>query len=220
MTKIKDSSKKRCGRVSTGSDDSPGSRKISRRDFLRIAALTGGAFALCSLPDALALSAKRITIAAGGIGSVDFALGARIAKILARYSGLEAVAEITAGPADNCELVGSKKSDLGFATADMACAAFQGTGPFRGIPVPIYMLTALCPDQNVVIIVCHKDMDTMSAYNMLGIIIDHIADIYPVHPEARHKNLEYRASFNSIIPYHPGAMKFFADRGIAVPAVE
>lgn len=140
-----------------GFDDSPGTpRKISRRDFLRIASLAGGAVALCGTADVFALSAKRITVATGGIGSIYFAVGGGIAKTLTKYSGQETVAEITAGPADNCELVASKRSDLGLVTADTAYNAFRGTGAFEGNPVPIRVLTALYPNYTHVVTLENK----------------------------------------------------------------
>ena len=130
-----------------GLDRSPDTaiRKINRRDFLRITSLAGGAVALCNIEDVFALSAKRITIATGDIGSASFAIGTGIAKTLAKYSGVETVAEITAGLVDNCELVGSKRSDLGLVTADTAYDAFRGSGVFEGNPIPIRVLTVLYP---------------------------------------------------------------------------
>ena len=336
-----------------GFDKSPDTaHKISRRDFLRIASLAGGSLALWKVPDVFALSAKRITIATGGIGGVYFAVGGGIAKTLTQYTGLEAVAEITAGPVDNCGLVGSRKSDLGLVTADTAYNAFRGTGVFEGNPIPIRALTALYPNYTHVVtlknkgiskikdlagrsvaagipgsithntavrlfeaagidfnndikimnmassespralkdgridayiwsggipaasiydlartpglalslishdaliplmnakhgpvyyrsvisrdvypgmtediivcavsnvIICHRDMDAGSTYNILKILFDHLREIYPVHAEARKITLEAGASLNSI-PYHPGAQRFFSEKGFTVPA--
>lgn len=336
-----------------GPNDSPDTgRKISRRDFLRIASLAGGAAALARIPDAFALSAKRTTIATAGIGSVYFAIGGRIAQVLTRYSSLETVAEITSGAADNCELVGAKRSDLGLVTADTAYDAFRGAGMFEGKPVPIRLLTALYPNYTHVVtlankqitgvkdlagkpvaigikgsaahtmalrlfgaagigpgndvkkismaspesprllrdgkidayvwtggipaasvadlartpglavslvnhgnlvppmnskygpvyhrsvipgktypgiredvtvcavenvMICHRDMESRSAYTILKIMFEHLREISAVHTQARQMSLETGTSVNSL-PYHPGAQKFFAERGFNVPA--
>lgn len=145
-----------------GFDDSQDmTRKISRRDLLRIATLAGGAFALSGFRNVFALTAKRVTIAAGGIGSVYFAVGGAIAKTLTKYSGQETVAEITAGPADNCELVALKRSDLGLATADAAYNAFRGTGAFDGNPIPIRALTVLYPNYTHVVTLENKGITKM-----------------------------------------------------------
>ena len=129
-----------------GSNNSPDTgRTISRRDFLRIASLAGSAVALAGIPHAFALSAKRITIATAGVGSDYFAIGGGIARTLTQYSGLETVAEITSGGADNCELIGSKRSDLALVATDTAYDAFRGAGTFEGKPVPIRVLTGLYP---------------------------------------------------------------------------
>lgn len=326
-------------------------RSISRRQFLRIASLAGGAVALSKVSDVFALSAKRITIATAGIGSVYFKIGGGIARILTQRSGLEGVAEITSGPVDNCELVASKRSDLGFVTADIAYNAFRGTGVFDGNPASVRVLTALYPNYTHVVtleqkhissikdlagrtvaigikgsgtydtalrlfeaagigpdndvkkvlttssespralkdgridayvftggipaaslndlartpglvislvnhgnlvplmnakygpvyyrsmisrnvypgikedvsvcavanvILCHRDTDSRSAYNILKIIFDNLSEISAVHSQAKQISLEAGASLNSV-PYHPGAAKFFREKGFAVP---
>ncbi len=335
-----------------GPKDAPDTgRRINRRDFLRIASLAGGAVALAGIPDVFALSAKRMTVATAGIGSVQFTIGGAIARTIAQYTGLEAIAEITSGRADNCELVGSKRSDLGLIAADMAYDAFRGTGMFEGKPVPIRVLTALYPSYthivtlknskiasvkdlagrrvaigiksgathtvalrlieaagigsdndvkkvtmsssespralrdgkidayvwtggipsasiadlaqtpglgmslvghgNLVpavnatygpvyyrslipqttypgmkedvsvcafqnIIICHKDMENRTAYNILKIMFEHLGEISAAHAQAKQMGLETGASLTSV-PYHPGAQKFFAERGYNVP---
>lgn len=327
-------------------------RGINRRRFLGILSLAGGALAFGNIPGAFGLTPKRITIATAGIGSVYFTVGGGIAKTLGRHSGLEAIAEVTSGPSDNCELVGSKKSDLALATVDVAYSAFRGICPFEGNPIPLRTLTALYPSYTHVVtlqnkrissikdlakrqvavgikgsgtyntalhlfeaaglkpendvekvamslsespralkdgkidayifsggipsasvadlartpglaislvshgnlvpvinakhgpvyyrsiisrntypgmnedisvcavanvLVCHKDMDPRSAYNILTIIFDNLREISTVHTQAQHIGIETGASLNSI-PYHPGAQKFYADRGFTVPA--
>lgn len=333
------------------SNSSDASNRISRRYFLRIASLAGGALALSGIPDVFALSAKRTTIATAGIGSAYFTIGGGIAHVLTQYSGLEGVAEITSGGADNCELVGSKRSDLALVAADTAYDAFLGTGKSEGKPVPIRVLTALYPSYTYVVtlgnrhitsikdlagrpvaigtrgsttynmalrlieaagigpgndvkkitmasqelprslrdgkidayvwtggipaasitdlartpglavslvshgnlvplinskygpvyyqslipgktyfgikeditvcavenvIVCHKDLENLSAYTILKIIFDHLREISAIHTQAKHISLETGASLKSL-PYHPGAQKFFKERGFAVP---
>ncbi len=136
--------------------------KIRRREFLKIVSLTAGSLALGGLSDVFALTAKRISIATGGIGSVYFTVGGKIAGLLTEYSGIEAVAEITSGSPDNCGLVGSKKSDFGLVSADIAYNAFRGTGPFEGNPLPIRILTALYPNYTHIVTLGNKGISKIT----------------------------------------------------------
>jgi uncharacterized protein len=143
------------------SNDPDNGRTMNRRDFLKMASIAGGAIALTGVPDAFALSPKRITIATAGIGSVYFALGGAIARTLTHYTGLETVAEITSGRKDNCDLVGSKRSDLGLIAIDMAYDAFRGAGMFEGKPVPIRVLTALYPSYTHIVTLKNKQITSV-----------------------------------------------------------
>ncbi|MEN6615279.1 MAG: TAXI family TRAP transporter solute-binding subunit, partial [Syntrophorhabdus sp.] len=66
------------------------------------------------------------------------------------------------------------------------------------------------------LLVCHKDMEEQTAYTVLKVIFEHLKELSSVHKEANRIDLKAGASLN-LIPYHPGARKFFSEHGLTVP---
>ena len=64
------------------------------------------------------------------------------------------------------------------------------------------------------ILVAADSMDEKTAYNIVKAIFDHKADIVAVHKEAENFKLENQKKDASPIPWHPGAVKYFAEKGI------
>ena len=64
------------------------------------------------------------------------------------------------------------------------------------------------------ILVAHESMDDKTAYNIVKAIFDHKADIVAVHKEAENFKLENQKKDATPIPWHPGAAKYFAEKGI------
>ena len=64
------------------------------------------------------------------------------------------------------------------------------------------------------ILVVHENMDDKTAYNIVKTIFDKRADLIAVHKEAENFKLENQKSSASPIPFHPGAAKYFAEKGI------
>ena len=64
------------------------------------------------------------------------------------------------------------------------------------------------------ILVAADSMDEKTAYNIVKAIFDHKADIVAVHKEAENFKLENQKKEASPIPWHPGAVKYFAEKGI------
>ncbi|HZY16616.1 MAG TPA: TAXI family TRAP transporter solute-binding subunit [Ramlibacter sp.] len=64
------------------------------------------------------------------------------------------------------------------------------------------------------ILVAHKDMDDKTAYNIVKAIFDKKADLVAVHKEAANIKYENQKKDASPIPWHPGAVKYFAEHGI------
>ena len=59
-------------------------------------------------------------------------------------------------------------------------------------------------------------MDDKTAYNIVKAIFDRKDDIVAVHKEAVNFKLENQKAAASPIPFHPGAVKYFAEKGIKV----
>ena len=64
------------------------------------------------------------------------------------------------------------------------------------------------------ILVTHESMDDKTAYNIVKTIFDKRADLIAVHKEAENFKLENQKTSASPIPFHPGAVKYFAEKGI------
>jgi uncharacterized protein len=64
------------------------------------------------------------------------------------------------------------------------------------------------------ILVASETMDDKTAYNIVKAIFDHKADIVAVHKEAMNFKLENQKKDATPVPWHPGAVKYFAEHGI------
>lgn len=64
------------------------------------------------------------------------------------------------------------------------------------------------------ILVAHENMDDKTAYNIVKTIFDKRSDIIAVHKEAENFKLENQKASASPIPFHPGAAKYFSERGV------
>ena len=66
------------------------------------------------------------------------------------------------------------------------------------------------------ILVTHANMDEKTAYNIVKTIFDKRTDLIAVHKEAENFKLESQRASASPIPFHPGALKYFAEKGVKV----
>ncbi|MCX7966798.1 MAG: TAXI family TRAP transporter solute-binding subunit [Syntrophorhabdaceae bacterium] len=137
-------------------------KKISRRDFLKLTGVAGGAMILGNPAHVFGQEKKRISIATGGMGGVYFVMGGGIASLATKYAGVEAAAEVTAASVDNCKLLGAKKADFGFVMGDSGYDAYKGLGHFKGKPIPLRTVTVLYPNLMHVVTVEGKGIKKVS----------------------------------------------------------
>jgi len=64
------------------------------------------------------------------------------------------------------------------------------------------------------ILVSHEKLSDRTAYNIVKTIFDKRDDLIAVHKEAENFKLENQKAAASPIPFHPGAAKYFAERGV------
>ena len=64
------------------------------------------------------------------------------------------------------------------------------------------------------LLVAHEKMDEKTAYNIVKTIFDQKADLVAVHKEAENFKLENQKTSATPIPFHPGAVKYFAEKGV------
>jgi TRAP transporter TAXI family solute receptor len=66
------------------------------------------------------------------------------------------------------------------------------------------------------LLVVHESMDQKTAYNIVKAVFDHRDELIRVHKEAENIKLENQKKEASSVPWHPGAVKFFAEKGIKI----
>jgi TRAP transporter TAXI family solute receptor len=65
------------------------------------------------------------------------------------------------------------------------------------------------------LLVAHQSMDEKTAYNILKAVFEHRDDLIRVHKEAENFKLEnQKTAAAGGIPWHPGALKFYAEKGV------
>ena len=63
------------------------------------------------------------------------------------------------------------------------------------------------------ILVAHEKLSDQAAYNIVKTIFDRRSDLIAVHNEAENFKIEYQKSAATPIPFHPGAVRYFTERG-------
>jgi TRAP transporter TAXI family solute receptor len=66
------------------------------------------------------------------------------------------------------------------------------------------------------LLVAHQNMDDKTAYNIVKAVFDHKDDLVRVHKEAENFKLENQKAAATPIPFHPGAVKYFTEKGVKV----
>jgi len=66
------------------------------------------------------------------------------------------------------------------------------------------------------LLITHQNMDDKTAYTIIKTLWEHRVDLVRVHAEAINIKPENQKAEASSIPWHPGAIKFFAEQGIKI----
>jgi TRAP transporter TAXI family solute receptor len=82
------------------------------------------------------------------------------------------------------------------------------TYPGQDVDVPITVVWNL--------LVCHENMKGDVVYDILKTLFDHKQELITVHREARWLSMEPQATGGSPIPFHPGAIRYFAEKGLKI----
>jgi hypothetical protein len=64
------------------------------------------------------------------------------------------------------------------------------------------------------ILVSSDKLSDQVAYNIVKAVFDHQPELINVHKEAQNFKLENQKYAASPIPFHPGAIKYFTERGV------
>jgi len=82
------------------------------------------------------------------------------------------------------------------------------TYPGQSAEIPISVVWNL--------LICNENMKESLVYDILKAIFDHKPELVPSHREASTLSLEHQAGGGSPIPLHPGAIRYFAEKGIKI----
>ncbi len=66
------------------------------------------------------------------------------------------------------------------------------------------------------VVICSQDLDEDLVYNLTKAVFDHQSYLMQIHPFAKYTTPE-NAVKTSPIPFHPGAIKYFKEKGIEIP---
>ena len=96
----------------------------------------------------------------------------------------------------------------------------QKYGPiYYKLPIPKTTYTNMDADVQVAcvanLLICGEKMDATLVYNILKVLFDHKPELVAVHQEAKNLTLA-TATVGSPLPFHPGAIKYFQEKGIQI----
>lgn len=66
------------------------------------------------------------------------------------------------------------------------------------------------------LLICHEKMKGDIAYDIVKTIFDYKPELIAVHGEAKNIMLEPQAAGGSPIPFHPGAIRYFTEKGLKI----
>jgi TRAP transporter TAXI family solute receptor len=66
------------------------------------------------------------------------------------------------------------------------------------------------------VLVARADLPDQIAHDVVKTMFERKADMERVHPESRNFDLKFQTNAASVIPFHPGAISYFATKGVKV----
>jgi hypothetical protein len=82
------------------------------------------------------------------------------------------------------------------------------TYPGQSMEIPIAVVWNL--------LVCNENMKESLAYDIVRTLFDHKPELVASHREASNLSLEHQAGGGSPIPFHPGAVRYFTEKGLKI----
>jgi uncharacterized protein len=64
------------------------------------------------------------------------------------------------------------------------------------------------------LLIVNEKMDEKLAHDLTKALFEHKADLAAVHSEAKNLELANQSKVGSPVPFHPGAKKYFAEKGV------
>ena len=82
------------------------------------------------------------------------------------------------------------------------------TYPGQSMDIPIAIVWNL--------LVCNENMKENLAYDIVKTLFDHKPELVASHRETSNLSLEHQAGGGSPIPFHPGAIRYFTEKGLKI----
>ena len=82
------------------------------------------------------------------------------------------------------------------------------TYPGQSMEIPIAVVWNL--------LVCNENMKESLAYDIVKTLFDHKPELVASHREASNLSMEHQAGGGSPIPFHPGAVRYFTEKGLKI----
>ena len=82
------------------------------------------------------------------------------------------------------------------------------TYPGQSMEIPIAVVWNL--------LVCNENMKESLAHDIVKTLFDHKPELVASHREASNLSLEHQAGGGSPIPFHPGAVRYFTEKGLKI----
>jgi uncharacterized protein len=181
-------------RVSVGA---PGSgTEVSASTILEANGITYDDFT----PERLNFNETAAALHDGQVDAGFWSVGPPTSSIL----DLAATRDIVLIPLSEEEIANAVEADPTFAPYTMSAGAYPGVD--EAVP------TISTPN----VIIVHEDMDEELAYNVVRVIYENMDFIIERHPAAEDTTVEF-AMEATLIPLHPGALRYFEEVGAEVP---
>jgi TRAP transporter TAXI family solute receptor len=82
------------------------------------------------------------------------------------------------------------------------------TYPGQNMEVPIAVVWNL--------LVCNENMKENVAFDIVRTLFDHKPELILSHSDAKYISVEPQAAGGSPIPFHPGAVRYFTEKGLKI----
>jgi TRAP transporter TAXI family solute receptor len=125
----------------------------------------------------------------------------------------------TASVTDLGATPGIKMKLIGHADAVLKMRETYGPIYVRGV-IPAKTYPGQTADAPIAVVwnllVCHENMKEDLVYDIVKTLFDRKPELITVHSEAKNITLEPQAAGGSPIPFHPGAIRYFTEKGLKI----
>ena len=154
-------------------------------------------------------SKTKMRFVTGGESGTYYAFGSTIAQHATNNAGIEVVGLVGNGSKSNVEELDAGNAELAFCQSDVMAYAYNGTNIFDK-KIDCFSTVAVGA-----VILARDDVPADAIKALCADIFDNASSLVSSHAKYGELNLEYASSITSV-PYHAGAVEYFAEHNITV----